>query len=83
MSNATKRGLAAAFTFGLLYSGALMAAQDRLTDQSQHELPTHKSWGQFHDTMDVIVDEQNHNVCYVARQSDSHSMSMFCLPQHN
>lgn len=57
-------------------------AADRIHDGSQHELPTHKSWGQYHDTVDSFVDPDENNVCYVARQSDSHSMSMFCLPRH-
>jgi catabolite regulation protein CreA len=55
------------------------AHADSLVDGSQHELPTHKAWMQVHDTLDVIDDPQHGVVCYVARQSDSHSLQMLCL----
>jgi hypothetical protein len=53
-------------------------ASDNLVDTEKHALPSHQlSWS---DTLDVIVDTRNQNVCYVARQSDSHAMQMQCLP---
>lgn len=61
--------------------GAGMAhADDRLVDTDKHNLPTHSL--QWSDSLDVIVDMKNSNVCYVARQSDSHAMQMQCLPMH-
>ncbi|CAB3779335.1 hypothetical protein LMG28688_00808 [Paraburkholderia caffeinitolerans] len=58
---------------------ALPAHADGLRDSDQHELPTHKSWGQWHDTLDVIEDPSHGVVCYVARQNDSHAMQMQCV----
>jgi hypothetical protein len=53
-------------------------AAENLIDVEKHELPTHKlTWS---DTLDTVVDLKNQNVCYVARQSDSHAMQMQCLP---
>jgi predicted NACHT family NTPase len=54
-------------------------AADTLRDGDQHELPTHKSMLQWHDTLDVIEDAQRGVVCYVARQNDSHALQMQCL----
>jgi catabolite regulation protein CreA len=67
-----------------LIAAALLAASaaahaDTLRDSSQHELPTHKAWGQVHDTLDVVDDPEHGVVCYVARQSDSHALQLQCL----
>lgn len=58
---------------------AVPAYADGLRDGDQHELPTHKAWGQWHDTIDVIEDPAHGAVCYVARQNDSHAMQMQCV----
>ncbi|MDN8037421.1 hypothetical protein [Burkholderia vietnamiensis] len=61
--------------------GASLAHADyRLVDTDKHNLPTHSL--QWSDSLDVIVDLKNNNVCYVARQSDSHALQMQCLPIH-
>ncbi|SIT50458.1 exported hypothetical protein [Paraburkholderia piptadeniae] len=58
---------------------AIPAHADTLRDVEQHDLPTHKAWGQFHDTLDVVEDAQRGVVCYVARQSDSHALQLQCV----
>jgi hypothetical protein len=58
---------------------SLPAHADSLRDADQHDLPTHKAWGQWHDTLDVIEDPAHGVVCYVARQSDSHSLQLQCV----
>jgi hypothetical protein len=45
----------------------------------QIELPTHKAWGQFHDTLDVVEDKERGIACYVVRQSDSHATALQCV----
>jgi hypothetical protein len=68
--------LIAAFV-ALLACGTSEAAEN-LIDVEKHELPTHKlTWS---DTLDTVVDLKNGNICYIARQSDSHAMQMQCLP---
>jgi hypothetical protein len=63
----------------LMVTGGAHAGQDQLVDTDQHSLPSHKVL-QWSDTLDVVVDPKNGNVCYVARQSDSHSLQLSCLP---
>jgi hypothetical protein len=71
-------GFLAIITFIGLFSTPANASGEILLDVEKHDLPTHKL--QWSDTLDVVVDVKNQNVCYVARQSDSHAMQMQCLP---
>ena len=42
------------------------------------DLPAHRL--QFSDSLDVVEDKSRGIVCYVVRQSDSHSTAMQCVP---